>query len=175
MSFGLPSRNLKIEAAVKEAYDANKILFAAASNGGGNAGRTFPAKDDRVICIYATDGRGNKYFGNPSPEERAYNFSILGVNIPCFWKDCEITRSGTSYATPIAAGIAATILDYARSKRSELTDEQLNQLSDGAGMRCLFIKMSRLRDGYDYIAPWNTVGATSEGYIRRQIMNALDA
>jgi len=65
MSFGIntsaiPEVSLRrVKDTVNHAAVAGKIMFAAASNCGGNGGRAYPARDPNVICIYASDG---KYF-----------------------------------------------------------------------------------------------------------------
>lgn len=75
-----------------------------------------------------------------------------------------IRRDGTSTATPIAAGIAALLIDYTW------------QYIDGKGaesydnMRKLFIDMSKATVGkdYRYLAPWYLFGEgkESKNYIK---------
>lgn len=71
-------------------------------------------------------------------------------------------KSGTSTATPIAAGIAALVLQYMRyvlSERAQIPQadaEMFCKLRTTAGMSTVFRRMAPTkRDGYDYIVPWN--------------------
>ncbi|KAL8294203.1 hypothetical protein RB597_008037 [Gaeumannomyces tritici] len=61
--------------------------------------------------------------------------------------------SGTSYATPIAAGIAANVLEFARH-HAELTSGERELLYSWFGMSRIFRAMSDVRKDYDYITPW---------------------
>jgi hypothetical protein len=79
----------------------------------------------------------------------------------------RIRRNGTSTATPIAAGIAALLIDYSW------------QFMDGGGahnyesMRKLFIAMSKSTIGkdYRYLVPWSFFGAGKDP--KREIKNIL--
>lgn len=165
MSFGYPSRPSDyslLERAVRNAQHKDVLMFAAASNDGGNGGRAFPARQDEVICIYATDGNGNPSGFNPSPEEHRDNFSTLGEDIKSSWPIrlgkptsagiCNIRKSGTSFATPIAAGIAAFLLLYVRQ---QLSQEEAEMIKHTAKMRAVLrlVAGPRLRNGFQYIAP----------------------
>jgi subtilisin family serine protease len=107
MSFGLGSHERDVEDAVKEAYSKNIIMFAAASNNGGNSGVTYPARYDEVICIFSTDGWGNGSFCNPTPTKNSSQFATLGEAVKSAWPihlaesyalEQRVTR--TSLATP---------------------------------------------------------------------------
>jgi hypothetical protein len=65
----------------------------------------------------------------------------------------KVWISGTSYATPIAAGIAANVLEFARH-HVEMTPGQRECLYSWWGMSLIFQAMSVERYGYDYIRPW---------------------
>ncbi|KAI0891512.1 hypothetical protein F4806DRAFT_482812, partial [Annulohypoxylon nitens] len=158
MPFGIKEVHEKTKAAINDAYYKGKILIASASNGGGNEDRAYPAKDERVICIHATDGSGNDNGGiNPSPVDRGDNFTTLGLGIEFFWSGKEIFKSGTSYSAPIAAGIAANILDFTTIMALDgtLPPEYQTRIREGEGMKKVFRLMAESRQGYDYIAPWN--------------------
>lgn len=117
MLFGLEpdNRNVDIDKAISYALKANTTIFAAATNNGGNKPRAYPAnKRNGVICIHASDGRGNDGGISPSPESRKDNFSTSGVSIESKWKGRKVLKSGTSFATPIAAALAADVLEFAR-------------------------------------------------------------
>ncbi|RSM15114.1 hypothetical protein CDV31_005195 [Fusarium ambrosium] len=59
MSFSIPKTS-EVKKIIKEAENTGVIFFVAASNNGVHAGRSFPATLDTVLCIHATDGKGNK-------------------------------------------------------------------------------------------------------------------
>jgi hypothetical protein len=151
MSFGFPKRVPAIDIAIDQ---APCLVFAAAANHGGNHERAHPAKHERVICVHSTDGNGNKSTFNPSPFLHCDNFSIVGEEIQSAWLGGTRKRkSGTSFATPVAAGLAAFILEWARQQMPD-DPEILRQLKTRGGMRTVFRLMAAPRDGYSYLAPW---------------------
>lgn len=167
MSFGLRGPVDGVRGAVAKAHGKGKIMFAAASNNGGNSGRAYPADDLDVICVHSTDGEGNKSGFSPSPHEDALNFSILGEEVESSWPQGvddhgEIVRqmSGTSVATPIVAGIAATVLAFARNFQgddggSARHKRLMKHLKSPRGMIAILkLMVEKKRDGYDYITPW---------------------
>src|SRR5882757_4296225 len=114
MSFGFPRLVGVIDKALTEAYNKRVLMFASASNAGGNAGLTYPARSPLVIEIYATDGIGDRYPRNLTPRRRCKNFATLGVAVKSWWpenlgKGFARCVSGTSTATVVAAGIAAIV------------------------------------------------------------------
>ena len=120
MSFGLEEEHGGMQKAIIEAYSKNILMFAAASNEGGNRIVTYPARKEQVICIYATDGKGEPYRSNPTPIGNSYRFATLGEGVKSAWPKGlkkgaapEQRMTGTSFATPIAAGIAACLLEFA--------------------------------------------------------------
>jgi hypothetical protein len=85
MSFGFESQNKDIDAAIDRAFKADKLMFAAASNEGGNKRRSRPARSPQVICMHACDGKGNKGDMSPSPMSNRDNFTTLGVAVQSKW------------------------------------------------------------------------------------------
>lgn len=146
-----------IQSAIKDLVMKGKLIFAAASNAGGNGSRAYPASEKGVFCIHATDANGDKAPGmNPAPWGRPYdNFSTLGIRIDSVWAQQDVYISGTSYATPIAATIAANALEYARCSLSEYDEKRERFLQYGFVHR-LFVAMVKEStiDGYDYLKPW---------------------
>lgn len=167
MSFGFEHSVESIDEAIRLADSNNVIMLAAASNQGGNSNIAWPARLPQVLCIYATDSYGNRCDFTPTEATRGDNFAVLGQAVKSCWpphlgQGGEVRKSGTSTATPIAAGIAAIVLDFVKSALSRW-DRQLSKedvrtfrkLMSSAGMSSVFRKMKRTRAGYDYIVPWD--------------------
>ena len=191
MSFGFPTRNIsgydEIETAIKDAHCIDVLLFAAASNGGANHDRTWPARDEHVFCIHSTDAKGNRSKFSPTAVYDNINFATVGEAIESAWPvqlcdpSAELVKykSGTSFATPIAAGIAAFLLEYAKLYLSEA---QLGRLKRHSGMKSVLGKMAKKaessmnRDDYCYLAlslhPDNLFGK-SEAFIKSTIEELL--
>lgn len=155
MSFAFPDNQPAIKKAIENAENDGSVFFAAASNYGGNTSRLFPAKLDKVLCIHASDGHGNKSGMDPSPKMYSENISTLGVAIPSIWKD-GVYLSGTSYSTPVAAGIAANVLRFVQhvADAGMLTQEQRNEAFSRTGIKNIMLAMSEPRDQYQYVTPW---------------------
>lgn len=199
MSFGFPEAPPDIEEAIMYARNHNVLLLAAASNYGANKAVTWPANDERVMSIYATTGHGNRYHRNPTPGS-GQNFATLGCSVLALWPPDEedvpkwAHRSGTSTATPIAAGIAGLIMQvmetrkdaYLASQRmrgadmTRTTDKyqrQLDKLRTRSGMSAVFRLMvadEGMRDGYDYIAPWRLFKKEdTDHFMTQRILDAI--
>lgn len=86
------------------------------------------------------------------------NFSTLGICIPSKWKGIKTYISGTSFATPIAAALAADVLEFARHK-CDLNEHQQELLHEFSGVRRILVLMieqgTETRGGYDYIMPFH--------------------
>lgn len=85
----------------------------------------FPANHPQVISIRGTDDKGWLQRFNPPRNFAGFDcFMTLGLDVPgaCLSKDGweEVCKSGTSVSTPIAAGIAAMLLGYARLYEADL-------------------------------------------------------
>jgi hypothetical protein len=172
MSFGFKDEVDLIRRAIdKAAKRASKpcLLFAAASNHGGNEDVRWPASHGSVICVHAAHGNGNKYPLNVGQKHSWKEFATLGCGVEAFiGKGESAIRNGTSVASPVAAGIAALILGEAlvrraeyltwvsgdREEQADIYDEKLRRLRTCEGMSRVLMSMSTLRDGYNYVRPW---------------------
>lgn len=179
MSFGFPEVIPEINDAIQDARAKNVLMLAAASNCGGNRKRTWPARSDDVMCIYATDGDGNKYGKNPTPIGNKDNFAVLGESVGALWpptsphgKARRVRKSGTSTATPICAAIAGIVVtmlrlnedsyvggfeDKKQEERRGAYRKKVAALGKAGAMASVFKLMvgeEGMRDGYQFVAPW---------------------
>lgn len=80
MAFGFPRPVEELRLAILEAAGKNVLMFAAATNEGGNVREPmYPARDPNVFCIHATDGYGAWQNFNTVPKDT--DFSTLGVGV----------------------------------------------------------------------------------------------
>jgi len=170
MSFGFPDVLHDIQDAISDARKARIVTFAAARNDGGNEAIAFPANEDDVICISSTDYRGNKSGFNPSPVE-GQRLSILGECVP---GRGGAPKSGTSFATPIAASLGAVIMGYIDC---HLSDKKYTQkVRTRRGMQGVLEYFSQERDGFKYIVPWRVLNhSTEQSRISHHILTALES
>jgi subtilisin family serine protease len=160
MSFGFEDVQWPIFKQIKQALKRDKLVFAAASNDGGNSGRAFPARQSGVICIHSTDKHGNRSLLNPSPVEELDNFSILGQHIESTWPDENVAgqkkrMTGTSFATPVAVALAAFLIAYVQQEIPDLnTAIEIKSYEGITNIFRLLRKTNSRRDGYDLITPF---------------------
>ncbi|KAH7025646.1 uncharacterized protein B0I36DRAFT_293233 [Microdochium trichocladiopsis] len=165
MSFGFPSRDIEgyseLERALKQAAYEDVLVFAAASNSGGRLGRAFPARERNVICVHSTDNLGNP---SPfSPTAQGISLATVGEAVKAAWPShlcpadaVEDTthKSGTSFATPIMVGIAATLMLYARLNLSSVQAAALKQQQQMENLLCRVATKTPgapLRGGYHFV------------------------
>ncbi len=152
-----------------------KIFIAAAGNDGRNKPRSFPASimSNNVICVHASHGNGNEGGISPFAENSDDNFMTLGMDIefdvphdtetlPDDGSPRTVCKSGTSWAAPIAAGMAASILHI--TDMMDFKQATRDNLRKGSAMQQMFRNMSDGNAGqYRYIAPWVKLLATRMG------------
>ena len=138
ISFGFPNIDQSLEPirqALLEAHAADVLIFAAAGNtdeevisdGGGRDWINFPACLDEVISVGSTEGTGKKKSSFVPILGPGKLLCTIGEGINAAWispgEEFHSTmkrRAGTSYATPVAAGVAAMIIDFMCTDRSLL-------------------------------------------------------
>jgi subtilisin family serine protease len=128
MSFGWDQESgeghEQLRAALRKCSQNDVLVFAATSNDDleSESGMAYPARDDRVIAIDAASARGEWLPFNPSRDNefKTHRFTALGQGIKTDFPTQLDTQEGwkrmdgTSAATPVAAGIAALVLEFAR-------------------------------------------------------------
>ncbi|SPO02494.1 uncharacterized protein DNG_05167 [Cephalotrichum gorgonifer] len=151
MSFGFTDGSEQgcddLRDAILHAHASGTLIFAAASNAGAHStAPAFPARLSNVFCIYSGDGMGNSAATNLTARRYAPNFLTLGEAVEGAGKK---RKSGTSFATPIAAGIAAFLLLYAYQN---LPPGEARRFKEYDKMRDLLFHLSIERGGYNVIS-----------------------
>ncbi|KAH7127826.1 peptidase S8/S53 domain-containing protein [Dactylonectria estremocensis] len=180
MSFGFEDEQNPLSDSVNYAAQNNVLMFAAASNDGKNRPEevAWPARDIHVICVHSAEGYGTPSTFTPSPQDNQ-RIMVLGECVISAWpqhlaspKNHKL-MSGTSCAAPIAAGIAAILLDYARGF---LGNDEWKRFRRVDPMRRMFEKMRGpgSPSGYWWIRHWKLFDERqSEGWIQGEIRGAL--
>ncbi|KAI8628847.1 quinon protein alcohol dehydrogenase-like superfamily [Xylariaceae sp. FL1651] len=173
MSWGFESKHSNIEDAIRKAFKKGKIMFVAASNTGANLPEetpiTFPANMPEVICINSSDGYGEKSNFNPPRLPGHYNFSTLGEAVleSLQPETNQVTRkreSGTSFATPLAAAIAASFIELLRQPKwgkAKIDATLLEKVRTRDGILRILVAISRESGGFNYLLPWSLLKCRS--------------
>ncbi|KAF5630060.1 thermostable alkaline protease precursor [Fusarium sp. NRRL 52700] len=155
MSFGFPHDDDVISTAIEDVERNRDITFlASAGNNAAYQREAFPARHRSVISIRATDCQGTFNASNPPIIDRnTIGLGTFGDNLPTRLND-EITKRfgphichpGSSIATAVAAGIAASTIAYAEVLSTVLpipTEQSpVKCLKKTEGMRRLLEKMA---------------------------------
>ena len=160
MSFGWSLINHEVEEALSRARSAKVLLFASTSNYGIGPMNDimYPARSQHVIAVDAADGLGNPAKFNPASELNIgdLRFTALGIQLNCILPEVGEQRlSGTSFASPIAAGSAALVLEFARQPPLAFDPRIGDLLKQREVMLLIFIKMSKPKDktSFRFLSP----------------------
>ncbi|KAK1254162.1 hypothetical protein MKX08_008157 [Trichoderma sp. CBMAI-0020] len=139
MCFGFDKPIPLIQDAMNKAFKVEKppLFFAATRNDGAHKLMAWPARNPSVIGISSTMGDGCRSTFNPSENEFHPILYALGEGVPVKITASDNPRgyaikhvSGTSYATPVAAGLAANLLGCARMAVKASSCEDQRQYQD---------------------------------------------
>lgn len=166
MSFGWDYLQPQVAAEIALARNQHILLFAAASNDGDltpDHGK-YPAWDNNVYSVYSCRGCGQKSEFNPRALTAQINFMFPGEDIAILDAKNRALEGvgrlkGTSYATPIAAGTAAVVLDLVLLSLTDSTEVE-KRLKQHLGMSDVFRAMSGMArdEGYFHVRPWTLLG-----------------
>lgn len=110
-----------------------------------------------MFCVHAVDGSGYDAQLSPKsgPNAKSYPIATVGVGIESQHMGKKVWLDGTSFATPIAAALAANVLEYA-VREMNLDEHSWRKVSCFQGMRGILELMSMAgnRDDSGFLAPW---------------------
>lgn len=154
MSFGSPLYSEQENTIIQKAYDAGIAMFVAAGNDSAEA-YAYPASLENVCSVAALQEDGRRsYF---STYNDAVDMAFPGTDVWSAYNESTSAyeyQSGTSQATPIAAGVAAIILsgaedipelaDKSGSERVDalfdiMEEHAKKSVSEGTGAGCTYL------------------------------------
>ncbi|KAH6706260.1 peptidase S8/S53 domain-containing protein [Leptodontidium sp. MPI-SDFR-AT-0119] len=177
LSLGFTEDDDDLRAEIRSA-SAKILIFASAANNTINEMKPirFPASMSEVICIFSSNSFGRKSDFNP-PRRYQANLTFPGEKIKGAWPstltDAETFvwkgatykhESGTSCSTPLAAAVAAGVLEFAWQERTPAV-RRVNRLKHYTGMTEIFLK--HMVDNYKvgekschYVKPWKLISTS---------------
>lgn len=167
---------IKNASSFKDKSTSSTLIFAATQNDGANKRIAWPARE--VIGISSTDGNGQHSSFNPHDDGSYTIFYALGqaVEVACpshFCKPLNKMRvSGTSFANPVAAGLAANVLGYARlavKNKGSMKERKymLDRLKSKDGMKAVLRHRMTMKNNSDKpcLLPWEFLKRGRQGIL----------
>ncbi|KAF8861654.1 subtilisin-like protein [Acephala macrosclerotiorum] len=163
MSFGWDYNDHPgVKKAIATARAQDVLLFASTSNFGVTTlnDMLYPALADEVISVDAADGMGEPATFNPSsimPGKERFSAPGIGLSSPVH-EDEQF--DGTSFASPIAAGVAALILEFARQTplAGSPSVSACLHARDGIALILRAMKKQKGVDPFQFLCPWQLLG-----------------
>lgn len=140
MSLGGPSNTPALESVINKAVRRGITVICAAGNAGGTDTVSYPARYPSVIAVAATNK--HKEISSFSSRGKEVDVAAPGEKIRTAWKNnTYAVVSGTSFAAPFCAGIAALMMEIDRKLTLEIIkktafdiDEPGFDISSGYGL-----------------------------------------
>lgn len=167
ISFGFPNADQSLEGirkALLEAHAADVLIFAATGNIAAGNAISFPACLDEVISVSSTDG--SHELSKFVPDLRVgKRLCAIGEAIEAAWIDQKESKlqihsskrrkAGTSFATPVVAGVAAMVMDLIWSDKENF-EYQCQTLRTNRGMLAVLELMiwKNKDSGIECLKPW---------------------
>jgi hypothetical protein len=161
ISFGWKYEKPDVAEQIDRARQSGILIFASPSNDGEFTPDhvLYPASDPSVYSIYSCCGSGRSSDFNPRFTTDGDTFLFPGEDLTILdvW-DIE-PQTGISFATPIAAGTAALVLETARLQVEDPSEIE-RRLKNYKGMSHVFRSMSSAPQdgGCYYVRPWTLLG-----------------
>ncbi|KAH6887070.1 hypothetical protein B0T10DRAFT_549926 [Thelonectria olida] len=194
MAIGFDEHQTAIEQAVRKARLSGILIFSAASNKRNASEIYCPANiHDCVFGVFVANSQNTKATDfNPtmSLDSRRDNFAIFGEHVE--WQESQPLVRGASYATSIAAGLVALLLQFSRQAQDGDRFIDLTSLKDMTRMATVLRMISKKDGSCDCICPlrllkdeykvrdWDLVHRAKmrknqRDWIRAKIEQALDS
>ena len=126
------SNSSALQSAIDYAWNKGTVIFAAAGNGA-SSNLTYPAAANNVVAVSATDVNGT--FASFSNYGSWIDISAPGSNILTTMNGSSYGAwSGTSFSSPIAAGVAALVLSLKPGMSNAALVNLLEQNADDLGV-----------------------------------------
>jgi len=163
MSFGWTYNDHPgVESAIQEADRKGVLIFASTSNSGLSFGTAtkilYPAADERVFAVDAAHGNGQPAAFNPPSiavrgKER-FTAPGVGLRSPV---SCNSAITGATFSSPLVAGVAALLLEFARQHPLSDSPSVLDHLKKRHGMLLVLRKMAEQKgmDPFYFVCPWS--------------------
>lgn len=124
MSFGSESSHPVLKEAIRKAYERGSVIFAASGVTHGSSAKDaqYPARFPEVMSVGLGPARVSKDIAG------AFNIDFPVKTIETLYLDGQFTHmSGTSIVPPIAAGIAARIIQRRRAQGQDVAPAAIYQ------------------------------------------------